>query len=177
MKADRDCGMRTFFALTPGAETALPIESWRMLNWPLLQRPIPAANFHLTLAFLGDISASQLEYLAQRARGTDAGAITLALDTLGYWSKPQILWLGPASCPQALLDLAGKLRKSAASCGLKMDRRAYRPHLSLARRVSPEPTAALTPPRFNCHFNCFGLYESSQGSGGVRYREIEAWPL
>jgi 2'-5' RNA ligase len=169
--------MRTFFALKPGAETALAIESWRALSWPLLQRPIPAANFHLTLAFLGDIGEAQLECLAGRAGGVDARAISLTLDTLGYWNKPQILWLGPASCPQALLDLASQLKKSATSGGLKIDKRAYRPHLSLARRVSPEPVAALTSPRFNCHFDSFALFESTQVRGGVRYREVESWPL
>lgn len=169
--------MRTFFALKPCAETALAVEAWCQLSWPLLQRPIPAANYHLTLAFLGDIGAGQLEYLAGCAASLDGGVINLALDTLGYWNKPQILWLGPAICPQELLDLAQRLKLSAGNCGLKVERRAYRPHLSLARRVSPEPAAALTPPRFNCHFNSFALYESRQGRAGVHYREVEAWPL
>jgi 2'-5' RNA ligase len=169
--------MRTFFALEPGPETALAIESWRSLSWPALQRPIPAANFHLTLAFLGDISESQLETLAQRSGELKAGGFELTLDCLGYWNKPQILWLGPSNTPQALQYLATSLGKAAVSSGVKVGKRDYQPHLSLARRVSPEPAAALTQPRFSCHFDSFALYESIRGRDGVRYRAMASWPL
>ena len=169
--------MRTFFALKPSMVTALAIEAWRQLSWPLLQRPIPAANYHLTLAFLGDISTSQLEYLTECAASLEGGEISLTLDTLGYWNKPQILWLGPAIHPRELLDLAQRLKLSVGNCGLKIEKRTYQPHLSLARRVSPEPAAALTPPQFKCHFDSFALYESQQGRAGVHYCEVEAWPL
>jgi hypothetical protein len=42
--------MRSFFALKPDVRTCLTVDSWRVQSWPLLQQPIPIANFHLTLA-------------------------------------------------------------------------------------------------------------------------------
>ena len=76
-----------------------------------------------------------------------------------------------------MLDLATALGKAAASSGVKLSKRSYQPHLSLARRVSPEPPPALTQPLFRCHFDSFALYESTRGRDGVRYRAIASWPL
>ncbi len=169
--------MRAFFALKPAAERCLAIERWRQLNWPLLPGPVPVANFHITLAFLGEIDSRRLERLTGRARELRLPGFELELDCLGYWPKPGILWLGPRRWPDSLASLAGALAAAGAAARLKMDRRRYRPHLTLARRLRRPPPAALEPPRLRCDFDSFALYESGGGPRGVVYREVARWPL
>jgi 2'-5' RNA ligase len=55
--------MRAFLGLSPDVKTKLAIELWRNKAFPCFYAPVPAANFHITLAFLGQISPKQLDAL------------------------------------------------------------------------------------------------------------------
>lgn len=169
--------MRAFFALKPSPEICLAIDHWRSQNWPLLNKPVPIVNFHLTLAFLGEIDERQLEYLEDAVADVYSGCVELNLDTLGYWHKSALLWLGPTQTPPELADLAGQLVQLGKSCGQKMDKRAYHSHLTLARKVTSPPPAAMIEPAFTCLFEEFALYESDTRPTGAQYREVVSWPL
>ena len=69
-------------------------------------KPVAAANLHLTLAFLGEVStetAGQLQQLAARIRQP---GFTLDLDDAGHWPRPGVVWLGCQRAPRGLLQLA-----------------------------------------------------------------------
>ncbi|WP_279246632.1 RNA 2',3'-cyclic phosphodiesterase [Candidatus Litorirhabdus singularis] len=169
--------MRAFFAFKPKPEICLNIESWRRLNWPLLARPVPVANYHMTLAFLGDINEPQLEALIDKTSTLELPSFKLTLDTTGFWSKTGILWLGPSTPPAALNQLAQALGSVASSCQLPVARSQFKPHLTLARRVNPPPGAPLQLPEFSCACSSFALFESSQGKHGVSYHTVAEWAL
>ncbi len=169
--------MRAFFAVKPAPEICLAIDHWRSQNWPLLDKPVPIANFHITLTFLGNITERQLEYLERGAADINQGGFDLELNTLGYWHKPALMWLGSDEAPETLLALAGKTKQLAKSAGLKIDKRSYLPHLTLSRKVTSPPTAALIEPCFACHFERLSLYESITRPTGAQYREITGWNL
>ncbi|EHD06653.1 2'-5' RNA ligase, partial [Salmonella enterica subsp. enterica serovar Wandsworth str. A4-580] len=78
-------------------------------------RPVAAANLHLTLAFLGDVSSDKQRALArlrnwpdeQRALAQLAGRIrqpgfTLHLDDAGQWLRSRVVWLGMRQPPRGL---------------------------------------------------------------------------
>lgn len=169
--------MRAFFAFKPPPKICLAMESWRRLNWPLLERPVPVANYHVTLAFLGDINEPQLEALIDKASAVELPGFKLTLDTTGFWSKTGILWLGPSAPPPALNQLAQALGGIARSCQIPVARSEFKPHLTLARRVHPAPVAPLQVPEFSCACSSFALYESSQGKHGVSYHSVAEWSL
>ena len=169
--------MRAFFAFKPTPEICLNIERWRQSNWPLLERCVPAANYHMTLAFLGDISENRLEMLIDRTTAASLGNFKLRLDTTGFWSKAGILWLGTSTPPPALGQMAKTLQGIARSCQLPIARSEFKPHLTLARRVEPAPVAPLEAAGFDITCTSFALYESSQGRSGVSYHEIAEWSL
>ncbi|MCU4676624.1 RNA 2',3'-cyclic phosphodiesterase [Catenovulum sp. 2E275] len=172
--------MRCFFAVEPSAQTKLAIEHWRQKYLPPFTAPVSAANFHLTLAFLGEISAAQFESLSQLILNNHSAQLTsfnLTLNTQGYWPKPKAFWLGCDNVPAQLLALVKITEQAARSAHLNFVERNYIPHLTLARKCKTEPPLALLPPNFTTQISEFGLYESVSTANGVRYFKRLSWPL
>ena len=55
--------MRVFFGLELDPATALPIADWRDRQLAGAGKPVPPANFHVTLAFIGALNAGAIERL------------------------------------------------------------------------------------------------------------------
>lgn len=169
--------MRCFFGLELEPNDKLAIDRWRSVSLPPLDNPVSADNLHITLAFLGQVEVARIEALAEAASKVRASEFSLLVDQLGYWPKPKTLWIGPTLVSPALEDLAGKLGQLASRFGLPRDSRPYIPHISLFRKQSDNPPAALMPPAFELEFRRFCLFESLSTKTGVRYRVLECWPL
>ena len=173
--------MRVFFGLEMDAKTAIQIADWRDRQLAPAGRPVPPANFHVTLAFVGEIPASALERLSQSvdawmAREAVPGA-DLNLDQTGYWHKTGIYWLGPQIWPDSLSLLARKLRGLATGAGGKRDRNTFQPHITLLRRCRAAPPAPAMLPAIAMSYQHFTLFESRQGQRGVTYHPIQHWEL
>lgn len=166
--------MRAFFALEPSPKDKLAIENWRQKTLPMLHKPIPAANFHLTLAFLGDIGEKQLDNLCQTVTKIALPMFSLQFDHCGYFSKPGIFWLG-CQHSQALETLAHKVQV-AANLPPKQQQ-SFVPHISLFRGCDTPPPEPLFAPELTLAFTHFGLYQSINSHHGVHYHCIQQWPL
>lgn len=173
--------MRVFFGLAPDTTTALAISDWRDRQLACHGRPVPPANFHVTLAFAGELSLTAIEHLCDNvddwmALGQIPGD-SLALDRTGYWNRPGIFWLGPSEWPEALARLADKLRSLTTAAGAKRDRNTFQPHLTLFRGVTDPPPAPIVPGAIIMPYTHCTLFESRQGRHGVSYHALEEWPL
>ena len=178
--------MRTFFALdlTPAAK--LEIATWRERSFRELAtggmaRPVHPGNFHITLAFVGDVTEQKLERLCDSveqwlARESPAGAV-LVFDELGYWQRQGILWLGLKQCPAQLSRLANRLKGLGTRVGGKRDNKAFQPHITLFRRCQSAPPPPLEAPEFSLDYGHFALFESRQGKRGVSYHALQHWQL
>lgn len=170
--------MRTFLALTPDRDAALGLDDWRARHWPVAGRDVPVQNLHVTLCFLGDVDERRLERLATTL--DEKLVAPLALDVLfdepGWRADSGVTWLAASDPPDALLALGQRMRGAAGRVGIRVDKRAFLPHVTLARRVDHPPPAPLSTPAVRCHFERVELYESVRESGGARYRELDAWP-
>lgn len=51
--------MRLFFGLGLSGRDAMAIAQWRTSMLPPLAKPVPVANLHLTLAFLGEVNPTR----------------------------------------------------------------------------------------------------------------------
>ncbi|WP_088330464.1 RNA 2',3'-cyclic phosphodiesterase [Lacimicrobium sp. SS2-24] len=169
--------MRLFFGLELSPTEKLAVEKWRDINLPPLHGPVPAANFHITLAFLGQVSLQQQERLFDGADSLACETFDLTVDQMGYWPKPKTLWIGASATPPALTQLARSLRGLAGNLGLPVENRPYVPHISLYRKQPTNPPVCLTPPHFPLAFTHFSLFESVSGRGGVHYPVLARWPL
>jgi RNA 2',3'-cyclic 3'-phosphodiesterase len=140
-------------------------------------RPVPRANWHITLAFLGSVDGETRRCVEHMADAVRVPAFELWLDRLGFWPRPGgILWLGASQPPEALVRLATRLGEEISSSGIELDRRPFHAHLTLMRRV--ERAVRLDPPTPLCWpVGDFVLCESVTDPGGARYRVLERWAL
>ncbi|MBS6736706.1 MULTISPECIES: RNA 2',3'-cyclic phosphodiesterase [Enterobacteriaceae] len=169
---------RLFFAIELPDATRQEVVRWRAEHFPQdAGRPVAAANLHLTLAFLGEVSAEK-----QRALETLAGRIrqpgfTLQLDDAGQWLRSRVVWLGCRQSPRGLLQLADMLRAQAARSGCWQSPTPFHPHITLLRDASHAVT--IPPPGFHWTFPVteFVLYESQFAGGRLRYTALNRWTL
>ena len=168
---------RLFFALWPDkALRAQLVRRSKSLMKAARGRPVPADNLHITLAFLGRVDARQRQCLEAMADAIRCPPFELTLDCAGHWSRSRVLWWAPSVCPDVLSLLAAALHTGATECGLSLDDRPYRPHLSLMRKVSRGPDAmAVDPLRWAASH--FALVRSVPIPEGVRYQVLREWPL
>jgi RNA 2',3'-cyclic 3'-phosphodiesterase len=128
--------VRLFVALTPPAEVAQELRSATerlRAEHPALRWTLPE-QWHLTLAFLGEVDDRARADLAGRlARAaTRAAPLSLALGGAGRFGD-RVLWTRVSGDTAALRRLACSVRAAAGRAGLRVEDRPYRPHLTLAR--------------------------------------------
>ncbi len=86
---------RLFFALELPSAVQKQIVQWRATHFPEdAGRPVAADNLHLTLAFLGEVSAEKQRALAALAGRLRQPGFTLTLDDAGQWLRSRVVWLG-----------------------------------------------------------------------------------
>ena len=170
--------MRAFLALTPDADAALAIDDWRHRHWPATGRDVPPQNLHVTLCFLGEVDEGRLARLAHAL--DEVVSVPLGIDVTfdepTWRAEHAMTWLAPAAPPAALLALGKRMRGLAGRAGIRVGKRAFHPHVTLARRVDIPPPPPLSAPCLRCRFEGVELYESLLDAGGARYRELAAWP-
>ena len=77
---------RLFFALSLPAKLQKQVIKWRAECFPQdTGRPVAAANLHITLAFLGEISELKAEALIRVAGRIQAQKFSMHLDDIGHW--------------------------------------------------------------------------------------------
>lgn len=169
---------RLFFALTLPDALQHSIVQWRADNFPPeTGRPIAAANLHLTLAFLGEVSHAKAQVLQQQAGRISQSGFNVTLDDIGHWPGSGVIWLGCKHPPRGLLQLAQLLRSQAARSGCYQAPLPFHPHVSLFRgAIRPVAIPARTPNE-NFQVDHFSLYESIYARGRTRYNMVQSWPL
>jgi 2'-5' RNA ligase len=126
---------RVFFALWPDETTRSALfRAGRAAVRQSGGRPTRAANLHVTLAFLGPITESDLARVSALDPPRSA-PFELVFDRLGLWESSRVLWAAPTECPEALLQLERELWDRLVALGFERERRAYRPHVTIARKA------------------------------------------
>lgn len=134
-------------------------------------------KLHVTVVFLGTIDAMQVARLADIA-GEAAGrvdAFDLALERVGGTASG-IAWITPLAVPPALLDLHARLHQGLQAGGFRVEARAFRPHVTLARNCIRRPGRHTTG-TVRWRADAVSLVASQPQRGGARYRDLAAWPL
>jgi len=180
----RDTGitiMRVFFGIEPGSETRQSIADWRDRYGLAAGKPVPPANFHVTLAFIGDVNDRDLETLChtvdeqQRGQAFVAGALTL--DRVGYWPGPAIYWMGTSQDVPQISQLAHKLQSLSGRVGGRSTKKAFTPHITLYRNCGAPPPAPVVLPDIELTYTQITLFESKPGRTGVSYHPLAEWDL
>lgn len=167
---------RLFFALWPDDDLRQAIHRG-MGRWGRWRgRPVDPDNFHITLAFLGSVSAQTQHCLEGMADGVRGRPFELSMDHLGHWARPRVIWLGASSQPPALLELVSGINQGIRGCGLTPELRPYQAHLTLMRKAACGPVHQPIP-SLRWPVSDFVLVASDTRSEGVIYHVLRRWPL
>lgn len=107
-------------------------------------RWVPAANIHLTLKFLGDVSESNLDVLTKILHNVVSlhHPFEVSVGGLGAFPKihqPRVIWIG-LEAPPELISIQHAIESETSRLGYAQENRAFSPHLTLGR-VSRNATA------------------------------------
>lgn len=182
---------RVFVAVMPPAPVIATLDALveprrqhvgRSPHDPVL-RWVAADHWHLTLAFLGAVTVSEVDHLVENLAQV-AGRATpfrLGLGGAGCFPHPdaaRVLWLGVRAGSPELAHLAGRSRTAAARAGIAVEGGPYRPHLTLARsnrgfRARGWLGVLESFGDVDWVVNGFVLIDSELTRGGPRYRVVE----
>ena len=129
-------------------------------------------NLHLTLEFLGEVrDAAPVVEAMERVK---AHKFSICFTDTGRFRRDggDIFWLGVART-EPLMLLQAQLHEALRREGLRLERRPYRPHLTLARRLRergeigvPAPLPGAIPVKG------FSLMQSDRVEGRLRYTQL-----
>lgn len=149
-------------------------------------RWVPAAQIHLTLAFLGEVEEADAWRLNAELARIHLPSFTLSLtgpDCFPQRQRPRVLWVGVA--PEArLTNLVAAVQSAIRDCGLPVEERPFSAHITLARLRFPAPREAgafldqpLPLPLPPLPVRDFILFESRLSPQGVEHRPLTTFPL
>ena len=142
-------------------------------------------QLHLTLRFVGEVDRHQADDIAAALGTIRHPPFEIAVSGIGSFDRrgqPVTLWVG-VSPHEPLKSLHKKVDQAVRRAGVEPDRRAYMPHITLARLnrstgpIAPllESAGGLSSPPFTG--NSFRLYESQLSPQGATYSVVERYPL
>jgi 2'-5' RNA ligase len=161
----------------------------------LIHRLKPAAqarwsrvdNLHITTKFIGEWPEARLVELKQALAGVGGPPMEVKIRGLGWFPNPhapRVFWVA-VDGGRALGDLASMTDTATARLGVPVEKKAYTPHLTLAR---VEPRTDLTALRREVArlpdldwgsfiANAHSLFESRAEPGGTRYVKLAEFAL
>lgn len=163
---------RLFLALWPGPAARDALREWRdAWHWPASASPVQTEKLHLTLHFIGYVPRERLSDVSQ---GLDVpfGGFELSFGRATLWPRGLAV-LQPNSVPVGLLQLHGLLHQALRRLELPAEDRAFRAHVTLARRAVGA-TPPTTGPGFSWRLRGYELMESRLGAGGG-YRVVRRY--
>ncbi|HEX8580656.1 MAG TPA: RNA 2',3'-cyclic phosphodiesterase [Allosphingosinicella sp.] len=142
-------------------------------------------QLHLTLRFIGEVDGRTAEDIDIALSGVRHPAFELVLDGLGAFNRrgqPTALWAGVAP-HEPLQALHKKIDYALQRAGVQPERRAYLPHITLARfgrgGGSLQPLLARAGTISSAPFPVreFSLYESRLTPAGATYTPVAHYSL
>lgn len=131
--------MRLFFAIELPTDVRDLLDGLRPRDDNRAYRWVDAALMHVTLAFLGEQPSDAMETLErvgdEAARTSRPGRLRLGhTGSFGGQRAPRVLWVDLGGDVDALFGLQSNLDRGLRSAGFALEERAFRPHVTLARR-------------------------------------------
>jgi 2'-5' RNA ligase len=177
---------RLFVALRP--QPAVRAELRAIMGGIRAARWQDDEQLHVTVRFIGEVDRPLAEDVAAALGSVHAEPVTAAIAGVGRFDKrgrTDTIWAG-VTPRESLAGLHAKVDRALVRLGLEPERRAYLPHVTLART----PRAGVNEhevERFLADHSAFAtqaftfthlvLFESRLGHEGARYTPIERWPL
>lgn len=168
---------RLFFAYWPDPLTRASVAERLAGLAGLPGRPVPAENFHVTLAFLGLQPEARLPALLEAGQSVAAAAeaCVLQLDALDYWRGPRLWAAVCGGVPEPARRLHLALWLALEPLGLLPDARPWRPHLTLIRPARPATPPVWAPLAWPANRLVLAESRARPGGGGPVYQPLGEW--
>ena len=154
-------------------------------------RWVKAENIHLTMVFLGNVKAEEIEGIEEEVRDVcpGYGSFDIALKGMGCFPnrrRPRVLWVGLDGDIERMSHFRDDLQRALKAFGIKEEKRPFNPHLTFGRFRSTRKMgsrleellseyAALESPAET--LSELYLFKSDLKQGGAVYTKLESWPL
>ncbi len=180
--------IRAFFAVNIPATPTLRTALADLASLGTGIKSVAAENLHVTLKFLGDIESGQVATVLDAVREVVVGqpACSLTIRGMGAFprvTRPAVVWAGLAHA-ETLVTMANEFESLLQPLGFQPERRAFVPHLTLARVRNHPPEALLellqlyeTTDFGTADVITVDLIHSELRSEGPRYTVLESMPL
>lgn len=163
-------------------------------------RWIRPESLHITLKFIGEQKAEQVEVITQRLRRVESSPFEIQVSGYGFFptaKSPRVFWIGIHAGPQ-LAQLARDIDSTVAELGIPREDRPFSPHLTLARAGGrsgdpkwrkgdgPNSVFAILQKRLGAMAaldfgkmtaDKFILYQSQLSPAGSKYTKLERFPM
>ena len=136
-----------------------------------------AEGWHITLQFLGNGDAEQLDCLKAQLSHVYSATVPVRLGALGAFERAGVVFVDVEVRPE-LAELQQQVLAATMQCGFAPENRPFHPHITLARTKARKNFRGMpaqrpwreNPPRFSpFEAREFVLYESFTGESGSRY--------
>jgi 2'-5' RNA ligase len=110
-------------------------------------RWVEPQNLHLTMKFLGDVPDADVVSVCRAVEAAAGGLALLSFDVVGLECTPargpvKMIWAGVRDPSGELAGAFGELEAAMEVLGFDVERRAFRPHITVGRvRYCPNPAA------------------------------------
>jgi 2'-5' RNA ligase len=104
---------------------------------------VKPSNIHLTIKFLGDVSASKMEAirLAVERAASPINRFEIEVGVAGCFPSPRsprVLWVGLTRLPDSLKQLRAAIEDELARGGFPRETKRFSPHLTIGRVRDPK---------------------------------------
>lgn len=194
--------MRLFVALDIDQEIRSHIASFmsEMRTLAPAVRWVQPESLHVTLKFIGERPDASVKDIENALGEISAKPVQLSFRGAGFFpteKSARVFWIG-IEADAALAELAAQIERSLVPLGISAEKRAFSPHLTLARAGNGSGTPGRQKgDRPNRHFSAlqaklsaipspdfgtmnaaeFFLYRSQLSSRGAQYTKIVRFPL
>ncbi|PJZ67033.1 RNA 2',3'-cyclic phosphodiesterase [Leptospira wolffii] len=175
--------MRTFIGISLSEETkeslhriCIGLEGIRWLD---------PENFHLTLAFLGELDPDRIEIVSEICSEIRSEPFRIDIKGVGIFGhkSPEVLYTSVIASEE-LKNLQKSLDSSLRRAGFSLEKKEYKPHITIGRfRKTQEKKLNQYLQEFETfelpgiQVSEFHIFSSRTGPEGAMYRVEETYPL
>ena len=127
-------------------------------------------NMHLTLAFIGE--TDRINDILEALDELTFSAFKIRLNGFGHFGS--LYWVGLEEQPD-LYMLVKKIRGRLDAHNIPYDRKAFKAHITVARRVESVRPVRVMNPNASMEVRSFSLMKSERIRGRMKYTELAVW--
>jgi RNA 2',3'-cyclic 3'-phosphodiesterase len=152
-------------------------------RWPRVE------GLHVTLKFIGEVKDAKVEEIKTALGSVKGVPFDVSFGNVGFFPhprSPRVFWAG-VQAGDELPALAAQIDEEMEKLGIEPEKRAFSPHLTLARAGMRDPhslkglapllTAEAAPQFGTMTAREFWLYRSQLGPGGSKYTKLQKYAL